>query len=122
VAVVVSRTADQVAEMSFPAEGAPVGFAVELVNVGVPAAGSVEGALVDAGLDAGIALTGLRSPDPLTGLRSLGPLAGLRSPDSLTVLLDRLRSQGVTVETPFHQAVGVVVCAIAATKDSAVDF
>ncbi|WP_433345332.1 erythromycin esterase family protein [Microtetraspora malaysiensis] len=103
-AVAVTHTAGEVPEMSVPAEGSPVGFAVEPVRLDAPEPGSVERALIDAGLGEVVTVTDLRHPDPVTA-----------SPD-------RIRSQSAMVDAPLHQAFDAVVCTPTATLDAAVDF
>ncbi|MEW1848209.1 hypothetical protein AB0392_60500 [Nonomuraea angiospora] len=79
---------------------APAGFTLDVVSLDAPAPGSVEGALVDAGLGGAVTLTDLRPAPPL----------------------DRIRSQSATVDTPLHQAFDAVVCTPTATADSSTMF
>ncbi|MEU6784235.1 erythromycin esterase family protein [Nonomuraea angiospora] len=99
-AVALTHTADRVPEMIVPAEGSPVGFTLDVVSLDAPAPGSVEGALVDAGLGGAVTLTDLRTGPPL----------------------DRIRSQSATVDTPLRQAFDAVVCTPTATADSSTMF
>ncbi|MET7332912.1 erythromycin esterase family protein [Nonomuraea sp. NPDC005650] len=99
-AVALTHTDGRVPEMIVPVEGSPVGFGLDLVSLDAPAPGSVEGALLDAGLGGAVTLTDLRSCPPL----------------------DRIRSQSAGVDTPLHEAFDAVLCTPTATADSSTMF
>ncbi|TDE48504.1 erythromycin esterase family protein [Nonomuraea mesophila] len=103
-AVGLTHTAGEVPDMVWPAEDSPVGFTIEPVRLDAPPPGSLERALVDAGLAAGVTLTDLRSPDP--EVRAL----------------DSIRSQSATMDTPVAQTFDAVLCTPTATTDPTTTF
>jgi erythromycin esterase len=103
-AVGLTHTAGHVPDMVWPAEDSPVGFRVETVTMDAPPPGSLERALADAGLDAEITLTDLRSPDPAV------------------TSLERIRSQGAVMDLPVAQTFDAVLCTPTATTDGTITF
>ncbi|MGP3930441.1 erythromycin esterase family protein [Nonomuraea sp. KM88] len=103
-AVGLTHTADHVPDMVWPAEDSPVGFTIESVRLAAPPPGSLEKALVDAGLAADVTLTDLRSPDPEV------------------TALDAIRSQSATMDTPVAQTFDAVLCTPTATTDPTATF
>ncbi|MGC5054833.1 erythromycin esterase family protein [Micromonospora sp. DT48] len=100
-AVALTHTGDRVPEMAFPADGSPVGFTVEDVDVPAPAPGSVEQAVLDAGFTAKITLTDPRAAE--------SPLASIRT-------------QSAALETDVRQAFDAVLTTPTATRDHTVAF
>ncbi|MEV5598654.1 erythromycin esterase family protein [Streptomyces sp. NPDC052496] len=80
-------------------EQSPFGFRVEDTALGVPEPGSIEAAVVDAGLDADISLAGLRGPRSTDG--SDGP--------------DRIRMQSGYLHTPVADAFDGILTVPAST-------
>ncbi|MFG1921882.1 erythromycin esterase family protein [Cryptosporangium sp. NPDC048952] len=100
-AVALTHTGDRVPEMAFPAADSPVGFTVNDVELAAPQPGSVERALVDAGLGDSITLTDLRKSE---------------------FTFTAIRSQSAVVDTDLHQAFDAVLSSPTATRDATVTF
>lgn len=104
-AVGLTHTAGEIPEMSWPApEGSTLGFTVEPVPLDPPAPGSVEGALAEAGLASDITLTDLRSPSPVVAS------------------LERMRSQGATMDLPVARSFDAILTVPTATLDPSTTF
>ncbi|MFJ5676509.1 erythromycin esterase family protein [Streptomyces sp. NPDC093097] len=104
--VAVTHTADHIPEMCLD-EHSPVGFTVRDTPLASPEPGSVEAALLDAGLGDRITLTDLR--------RSPRDTAG-------TPLLNRIRAQSAVVTTAIPAAFDAVLSVPEVTRDSSVPF
>ncbi|MFE3653057.1 erythromycin esterase family protein [Streptomyces sp. NPDC059152] len=105
-AVAVTHTADHVPEM-VPDERSRVGFTVADTPLAAPAPGSVEAALIDAGLGDRISLTDLRHPP---------------RDDDGTPLPNGIRSQSTTLATPVPAAFDAVLAVPTVTRDASVRF
>ncbi|MER7988123.1 erythromycin esterase family protein [Streptomyces noursei] len=105
-AVAVTHTADHVPEMVLDARRA-VGFTVADTPLAPPEPGSVEAALIDAGLGDRITLTDLRRPP--------------RDTDG-EPLPNRIRSQSATLTTPVPAAFDAVLATPTVTRDPSVPF
>ncbi|PRX46948.1 erythromycin esterase [Prauserella shujinwangii] len=92
-ALALTHTAGSVPEM-YPDDTEPAGFAVTETGVAPPSAGSVERAVLDAGLGAGVSLTDLRP---------------LRTRDG-AVVLERIRTQSAELDVPVPTAFDGVLC------------
>ncbi|WP_274911662.1 erythromycin esterase family protein [Streptomyces sp. WZ-12] len=104
--VALTHTADHVPEM-LPDAHSPVGFTLADTPLAPPEPGSVEGALLDAGLGERTTLTDLRrSPRGADG----------------TPLLDRIRTQSASVVTRVPAAIDAVLSVPTVTRDPSVRF
>ncbi|WP_405821807.1 erythromycin esterase family protein [Streptomyces sp. NBC_00838] len=105
-AIALTHTADHVPEM-YPDPASAVGFTLADARLEAPVPGSVEAALVDAGLGGRITLTGLgRSPRDAAG----------------APLLNRIRSQSATVSAPLPLAFDAVLSVPTVTRVASVPF
>ncbi len=93
----------RVPEMSFPEAESPVGFGVSLVEVPAPEPGSIEHALVEA------------------GLHEVGTLVDMRK-EARLLGLSRIRSQSASVVAPLHEAFDAIVAVPAATVEPELPF
>lgn len=104
--VAVTHTTDHVPEM-YPDESARVGFTLADAQLEPAEFGSVEAALIDAGLGDGITLTDLRrSPRDVHGVP----------------LLNRIRSQSSSLCAPIPEAFDAVLAVPTVTRDRTVRF
>ncbi|MFG2861708.1 erythromycin esterase family protein [Streptomyces sioyaensis] len=104
--VAVTHTTDHVPEM-YPDESAKVGFTLADAQLEPAEFGSVEAALIDAGLGDGITLTDLRrSPRDAHGVP----------------LLNRIRSQSSSLCAPIPEAFDAVLAVPTVTRDRTVRF
>ncbi|AGZ42685.1 erythromycin esterase family protein [Actinoplanes friuliensis] len=99
--IALTHTGRHVPEMAFPAEKSPVGFTLEDVGLPTPPDGSIEKALVNAGLGTSITLTDLHV--------STSPFS-------------HVRSQSAVMDTDLSRAFDVVLSSPAATRDNTVSF
>jgi erythromycin esterase len=106
VSIAVTHTDTRVPEMHRDADS-PVGFVVRDVDLPEPLPGSVEHALIDAGL---------RDQATLTDLRR-APTA-----DDGGVLLTEIRTQSASTRAPLPQAFDAVIATPTATRDQTVTF
>ncbi|MFF2185394.1 erythromycin esterase family protein [Streptomyces sp. NPDC058155] len=105
-AIALTHTADHVPEM-YPDPARTVGFTLADASLEAPVPGSVEAALIDAGLGGRITLTGLaRSPRDAAG----------------APLLNRIRSQSATVSGPLPLAFDAVLSVPTVTRVASVPF
>jgi erythromycin esterase len=102
-AVGLTHLGQRVPEMSFPEPESPVGFGVSLVEVSAPEPGSIEHALIEAGLHEVGTLVDMRG-----GARSLG--------------LSRIRSQSASVTAPLHEAFDAIVAVPTASVEPELPF
>ncbi|MFG2139775.1 erythromycin esterase family protein [Streptomyces sp. NPDC048650] len=104
--VALTHTADHVPEM-YPDQAAKVGFTLEDARLEPPGPGSVEAALIDAGLGDRTTLTDLRrSPRDAHG----------------EPLLNGIRAQSASVSTPVPLAFDAVLTVPTVTRDASVHF
>ncbi|GIF05552.1 hypothetical protein Asi03nite_30900 [Actinoplanes siamensis] len=99
--IALTHTGRHVPEMAFPAEDSPVGFTLEEVGLPTPPDGSIEKALLNAGLGTSPTLTDLHVSTP--------PFS-------------HIRSQSVVMDADLGQAFDLVLASPAATRDDTVSF
>jgi erythromycin esterase len=106
VSVAVTHTDTHVPEMHREA-GSPVGFVVRDVDLPEPLPGSIEHALIRAGLRDQVTLTDLRH----------APAA-----DDGSALLTEIRTQSAVTSAPLGRAFDAVICTPTVTRDRTVVF